>query len=211
MKARFVLAGALALAGSSLAGASRADVPPSPVDELCDLEHASAVAGSCQACEADFKDARRCERVLGTLGLHRHCRGFGSLQWTEVWCRARPAQASPREAPAAPSAPATARAAPEAPSPASPAPHEAPESPSASATASDGGAESQGPRAETARGAGRAVDPIFWALPAGGVGALALFAALRRYRRLTASRSRIGSPPPSSGPSERPPSDSEGT
>jgi len=173
-----VLAGALALAASSLAGASRADLPPSPVEETCDLERSSALAGACQACEADFMDARSCERVLRPLGLHRHCRGFGSLQWTEVWCGAPSAPAAASAAPAAPSAPAVAPAA------------EAPAAPSVSAPTSDGGASEQGPRAEAERGADGAMAPVLWALPAGALSALAMLALLRRRKLRVASRSK---------------------
>jgi hypothetical protein len=191
MSARFVLAGALALAASSLAGAARADVPPSPVEQPCDLDRSSALAGTCQACEADFMDARSCERVLRPLGFHRHCRGLGLLQWTEVWCRGAPAQAAASAAPSAPAAPLAPATAPTG---------EAPEAPSASATASNAGGSSPGPRAQAERGAGGAVDPLLWTLPAGAVGTLALLAALRRRRRTVASRS-----------GERPRSDSGGT
>ncbi len=202
MKGRFLLAAALALAASSLAGASRADIPPSPVDQLCDLEHSSALAGACQACEADFMDARSCERVLAPLGLHRHCRGFGLLQWTEVWCRAAPAHAAASAAPEAPSASAALSAPATAPAGA------APEAPSAFATARDGGAESHGPQVQAERGARGVSDALPWALPAGGVCMLALLAALQRRRRTVASRSKTESPPTSSRSSERPPSDS---
>jgi hypothetical protein len=126
-------------------------------------------------------DARSCERMLVPLGLHRHCRGFGSLQWTEVWCGAPRVQATASAAPAAPSPPAT---------------------------ASNRGASNHGPQVQAERGAGGVSDALLLALPAGVLCTFALVAALQRRRRTVASRLNMESPPTSSRSSEHPHSDS---
>jgi hypothetical protein len=83
----------LALAGL-LARAHLVSAEPTPAPEpsaACTIEAQQQVGEECLMCGVMQGDPAKCLKRLASRGYSRRCRGEGTVQWMELWCRAAPA------------------------------------------------------------------------------------------------------------------------
>jgi hypothetical protein len=102
MPERRLLASGVALAlAALLARAELLFADPTPAPEpaaTCTIEAQQRAGEECLMCGVMQGDPAKCLKRLASRGYTRRCRGEGTAQWLELWCR--PAQAGGSALPA---------------------------------------------------------------------------------------------------------------
>jgi hypothetical protein len=66
-----------------------ADPTPAPASgEACTIESQQRPGEECLMCGVMQSDPAKCLKRLANKGYTRRCRGEGTVQWMELWCRA---------------------------------------------------------------------------------------------------------------------------
>jgi hypothetical protein len=86
---RFAVVLAAVLARAELVSA---DPPPAPESTAaCTIEAQQRAGEECLMCGVMQGDPAKCLKRLAGRGYARRCRGEGTVQWLELWCRPAPA------------------------------------------------------------------------------------------------------------------------
>ena len=68
-----------------------ADPTPAPGSTaVCTIEAQQRAGEECLMCGVMQGDPAKCLKRLASRGYTRRCRGEGTAQWLELWCRAAP-------------------------------------------------------------------------------------------------------------------------
>jgi hypothetical protein len=93
-KRRRLASGAVLALAALLARADLVSADPTPAPDsaaTCTIEAQQHAGEECLMCGVMQGDPAKCLKRLASRGYSRRCRGEGTVQWLELWCR--PAQA----------------------------------------------------------------------------------------------------------------------